>query len=180
MATQIEDKTFELITKNENFEFAFDLHSRFDSIKERLIQDFWVQLVLKFKKEFHEFKFTDRQGVDQHAFMAIKTFRKVQFYIEINETCFEYGIAISHNGTKRKIAELEERFIELFDDNGNDDDENTYYFYENGEEDFTKLFGLKKILPENRSSLIDKYILDFKKLYDSKQNDLIEFEETTK
>jgi len=180
MASIIEDKTYELITKVENFDFAFDLYSRFDSIKERLIQDFWLRLVLKFKNEYKEFNFKERPGVEQHAYMTLKSLSKVQFYIGIYDSEFQIGIAINHNGTKKKIQELEDRFNDLFEEKWNDEKGKVIWFFECKEEDFSTLFGLKKILPENRDNLIDKYLLDFKILFESKQNELTEFEENIK
>ena len=39
MASEIDDKKYELITRTENFDFAYDIVENFQSIKERLVHE---------------------------------------------------------------------------------------------------------------------------------------------
>lgn len=180
MASVIEDKTYELITKTENFDFAYDIYERFDSITERLIIEFWNLLILKLKKELPDYKFTDRNSPNPHFDITIKPLTKIMFYVGIYDSQFQYGISITHNGTKKKIQELEDKFKDVFEEYEYNEKNKVSWFFENGEESFSTLFGLKKILPENRSILIDKYINDFKVMLESKRIEFTKYEENIK
>ena len=176
MTTAIEDKMYELITKDENFNFAYDLSEHFESIKERLIKEFWDTLVLKFRKELLDYKVKEDNAYETHLDISSKSFTKVSFYVGVYESKLEYGISISHNGTKKKFRELEDIFSDIFEGYDPEVHNKVSWFFEYGEEEFDSLFVLKKLLPENRDELINKYIHDFKKMIESKHEVFLEFE----
>jgi hypothetical protein len=180
MASVIEDKLFELVTKSENFDFSYDIYERFDSIKERMVLDFWNLLILKLKKEFQDLKLLDRSGSNFHLDISHKSLKITTFYIGIYELQFQFGISITHNGTKKKVQELEDRFRDLFLEYEYNEKEKISWFFESEEEDFSTLFGLKKILPENREILLDNYFSDFKVMIDTKLEEILDFEKSLK
>lgn len=176
MASIIDDKIYNLISKSENFDFAHDIYERFDSIKERIIQEFWNNLILKLAAELRDIKFTERNDQPFHFDLSIKSINGIKLFVGIYDNQFQYGISITHKGSKKNIQELEEYFQDAFDQYEYDDKIKTSWFFEVGEEDFNTLSGLKKILPENRDVLIQKYLNDFNKMFDLKHKLFIEFE----
>lgn len=169
MTSEIEEKIYDLVTKNENFEFAFDIHSRFESIKERMIQEFWDLLIISFKKKFPNYKFSNEENNDFNFEIFISSIKNTSFYINFEEETYQYGFGILHNGTKKNIKEIEEKFINVLNEYSYEPENKTSWFYENNEEEFESSFGLKKILPKNRTLLIEKYIKDFEKMIESVQ-----------
>jgi hypothetical protein len=167
MTTIIEDKIYELVTKKENFEFALDIHTHFDSIKERLIEEFWDLLILNFKTINSNFLITTT--VINYFEISIKNIPNILFYFNIDGNKFQYGFGVIHKGTKKTIEEINYKFEGILDLTEFEKEEKTSWFYVEVEEKFNELFGLKKILPENRNILIDKYIQDFDKMVQSVQ-----------
>lgn len=176
MASIIDDKMYNLISKSENFDFAFDLYERFDSIKERIIQEFWNNFISKLAAERRDFKFTDRNDQPFHYDLSIKSIKGIKLFVGIYDNQFQYGISITHKGSKKRIQELMIYFQDAFDEYDYEDKIKTSWFFEVGEEDFNTLSGLKKILPENREVLIQKYLNDFNKMMDLKHKLFTEFE----
>ncbi len=169
MTSEIEEKIYDLVTKNENFEFAFDIHSRFESIKERLIQEFWDLLIISFKKKFPNYKFSNEENNDFNCDVSIKTIPNFTFYFLLDDNVYEYGFVFQHNGTKKQKNEAQDKFENILEECILDFDDKSSLFYENGKEEFNNLFSLKKILPENKALLIEKYINDFEKMTQSVQ-----------
>ena len=58
------------------------------------------------------------------------------FYIGIYELQFQFGISITHNGTKKKVQELEDRFRDLFLEYEYNEKEKISWFFETEEEEY--------------------------------------------
>jgi hypothetical protein len=180
MASVIDNKKFELITRTENFDFAFDIYENFEMIKERLVLEFWDLLLIRFKSEITNSKVTERQGTDHAVDLTYKSLSNVTFYLGIYDSQFQYGIWFAHNGTKKKVQELEDLFKDRFEFYEYNEKEKLSWFFESEDEDFDSLHGLKKLLPEHRNGLIDKYFEDFTKMYDSQIKAIIDYYELVK
>jgi hypothetical protein len=163
MASEIDDKKFELITRTENFDFAYDIVENFQSIKERLVHEFWDLLLKRFRNENPDCKIDD--SLEQQVDIKYKAFNDVTYYFSIIDDHFEYGIYFANNGSKKKIQELESFFKESFNEDMNDEEQKLSFFYDIEDEDLDSLYGLKKLLPANRDQLIEKYIKDYQKKY---------------
>lgn len=176
MVSIIENKMYDLITKSENFDFAWDINERFISVKERLVEDFWNEIIAYFKSNLDGFKMENEE--EQYVEFTSKSYIKLTFILQIHENQIVYGISINHNGTKRKKSEIESFFCDEFDSCTDGDNDKYFYFYETQTEDLTSLDGLKKILPEKRGKLIEMYFQDFKEMLTSKQILFEEFEKS--
>jgi len=177
MVSIIDDKKYQLITKSENFEFAYDLYNNFDSIKSRLIQEFWDKLSIMINKNLQNSDITEE---GQCITFNTSSLGKIIYYYWISQNRFEYGIEFNHNGTKKTVMNIEDNFIDLFEHKYDNQKEKAYSLFHRQNEDFSKLSGLVKILPENRNELIEKYATDFKDMKNKLDNMLIEFEKTLK
>lgn len=176
MRSAIDDKMYELIIKPENFKFAYDINERFDSIKERVIQEFWELLILRLKKEFPEFSFKYKQGYNQYLEISDTSFRDFTPFVEIAQEQFHYGVSFYYNGTQKKMRELEREFGSLFLENDYNLKGKIAWFFNYSNEHFDTLSGLNKILPENKDLLIDQYIREFKTMVQSIEKTIAERE----
>ena len=165
MASEIDDKKFELITRTENFDFAYDIFENFQSIKERLVNEFWDLLLKRFKKVISNCKITDRSDTKLAVDVTYKSLKNVNFYIGIYSDQLQYGIWFKNKGSKKNIHELELFFKDSFDEYDPDEKKKNSYFFEVEDENLDSLYGLKKLLPANRDQLIEKYIKDYQKKY---------------
>jgi hypothetical protein len=165
MESIIDNKMYELITKSENFDFAWDINERFVTVKERLVEDFWNEIVLYFKRNLEDFKFINEER--HYIELKSKLHIKLEFILQIHENQIVYGLTTKHNGTKKKKSEIESLFSDEFEDYTECDEGKSFYFYETEDENLTTLDGLKKILPEKRDKLIEMYFQDFKEMLTS-------------
>ena len=172
MESIIDNKMYDLITKCENFDFAWDINERFVTVKERLVEDFWNEIVLYFKRNLEDFKFFNEDI--QYIEFKSKQYDKLIFFLQVSDGDTSYGYIINHNGTKKKKSEIISYFCDiLLKDDSND---NSLFFIETKDENLTTLNGLKKILPEKRDKLIELYFQDFKEMLTSMQIIFEEFE----
>ena len=176
MVSIIDNKMYDLITKSENFDFAWDINERFISVKERLVEEFWNEIIAYFKSNLEGFKIENEE--EQYVEFKSKSYNKLSFYLQICENQIIYGLLIYHNGTKKKKSEIESYFSDKFESYIPYDNEKYFDFYETQTENLTTLDGLKKILPENRDKLIEMYFQDFKEMLTSKQILFEEFEKS--
>lgn len=146
MRSIIDDKMYELITKEENFQFAYDVNGRFDSIKERVIQEFWEALYLKIREEYPEGEFIKFDLYEQALGFSIKSNRDLFFILGIENYKLYYGISVSHKGTKKKMQEINDQFNDLFEYYEYDEDYKLFDFYDWAVEDFDSYSGLNKLL----------------------------------
>lgn len=177
MTSDIEDRMYELITKVENFKFAYDINERFDSIKERIIQEFWETLFLKIKEEFPEGNYTKFDLYEQAMGFSFQSYRDILFITGIENSKLYFGISVSHKGTKKRMQEVKDQFVDLFEIYEYDDEYKSSDFYNWANEDFDSHSGLNKILIDNRDVLIDKYTRDFKVVIKSIKKTFVDCED---
>lgn len=173
MTSKIKDKIYQLITQADNFEFAYDLNSNFDSIKERIIDEFWEDVISSLKDRYSELIIKEES---EEIKLSSKKFKGISFFLGLYDyEDFQQGLCVEYNGTKKMQKIIEDEFIDLFDDDMLDGKDSVFWFYETKNENFQELASLKKILPENRKTLIDKYISDFDRMYNTYLGKIIDF-----
>lgn len=175
MTSIIDDKLYELITKNENFEFAYDISQRFAEIETRLWKEFWANFKNKLNGLNSNFQFNDfESGFDFY----IKKWKKSRYYLAINESNrMEFGVEIDFTGSKKQFQEIRNFLSEEFEnDEYIDNKANTLIYYINFNENFELIHNLKKILPENRDKLIEESVLIIERVVERIINEIDAFE----
>jgi hypothetical protein len=186
MTTVLEKKIYELVTKSENFEIAFEIHEKFGGVKEQLIEDFWQFLLKRVKNSFEEMIIEYNEADDENSIWLTpkknykNRFQSYCIYFEESER-IEIAIRIIDRLTNGKQKIVLERYDELIKSkdmhsfNIQPDNGNTW-FYKDFDEDFKKIHGLRKILPENRNALIDEYIKSMQSFIDETIEEVDEIE----
>jgi len=174
MTSLIDDKLYDLITKTENFEFAFDIRDRFDTVIGRIYKEFW-ELLQKFLID--ENKNYDIKNTSQWEFIfKQKNWKHFTFYFEWkDDDNFNFGFGF-YNTIKTKFKEINSK-LEDFEF---EQDENGLWFQTTFEENFTKLSGLKKILPETRNEIFVKLNSEINEFYKKLEDIIIEYENNKK
>ena len=178
MNSVIDNKLFDLITRDENFEFAYDIRERFDSIKDKLWVDFWNDLQTKLKSEHGDFNIEE---ISKYEFIFFQRKWKIfRFYFNLHSNCMEFGIGSNNVDYKNLFPEINESFQELRPDFEIFKENNELWYFMQCDDDVTKLQGLKRILPNNREKIISEYFDLFNKLLDDIQETIMKFEEKAK
>jgi len=165
MNTTIDDKIYELATKPENFEFAWDINEKFDDIKERLQHDF-LQLLYKKSKSIDEclfirgekWMFIIKHPNDSiiHSFFSFK-----------GDNWIKIGIGIDSSNTDNVKAKFYEHFSDLFNKLGyNQIKVANMDCFQYGIIDINNLSNFKKILSNNREKTAEEFIDLYKVHYD--------------
>ncbi len=162
MNSIIDNKIFDLITKSENFEIAFDINERYADIVYRLDQEFWNLLLKKVKSNFKINVLSDTDRLWEFEVIPKGWEKFVMFFRwDDKEDKVYYGVGTDKLKTKKQQDMIHENLEELLVDfeviKGNFE---IWFKYPYGD-DFEKLSGLKKILPETREKTVDRYYLIF-------------------
>lgn len=177
MISEIDNKMYELMTEEQNFEFAYYIHNNYESIKVRLKNEFLIELKSELMKDNNEIIVKKNEEYVDYYEICYK-YKKVKFYFQLEDNNIQYGIVLEHNGTKKKIKEIEflfEKYLEL--DYNSTQNDSKYWLYQIEEEDFNEFSSLKKLLPKNRDVLINKYCKNIIKLINEVFEEIIKFEE---
>jgi len=179
MASIIDDKLFELVTKSENFEFAYDISERFESIKEHLRIEFWKEFQKKLKTEHPDFVIEEINSLYFH--FKNRRWSILTFYFSISEVdTMNYGIGSTNKRIKSKFPELIDDLQNKLFDFEIESEYDGYWFYASCSDNLKSLQGLKRILPDNRDKIIAEYYNIFKKLLDDIKETILRFEESIK
>ena len=162
MTTKYDEAMFEFLTKADNFSFAFEVSENFDLVKNKLIEDFWIEIKEhieeKVKKENKSWKIeqTAVKPQDLHLGFSWQNGQvKVMFQLWKKRDVY-YGLWINTENEQVDIKKFREnkalekirRIREMHDK------------YEkwpcatNSILDFDKRADLEKILPTNRQNLV--------------------------
>jgi len=175
MNTVIDNKLFDLITKEENFEFAFDINERFVSIKKRLLADFWYDFKAKLKIEHSDFIIENTS--DWEFIFFERKWKIFKFYFNLHSNSMEFGVGSGNPDYINLFPQINERFQELLSDYENVINNNELWYFMSCDDDVTNLQGLKRILPSNRETIIMEYYELFKSLLVNIQEFITEFED---
>jgi len=178
MNSVIDNKLFDLITKVENFEFAYDINERFESIKERLWEDFWNDLQKKLKSEHDDFMI--EKTSDWEFIFVQRKWKVFKFYFNLHSDYMEFGVGSNNADYKSLFPKISESFQDLLPDYENEINKDELWYFMDCDDDVTKLQGLKRLLPDNREKIITEYYSLFKRLLDEIQETIIKFEEKAK
>jgi|AntAceMinimDraft_15_1070371.scaffolds.fasta_scaffold08896_2 hypothetical protein len=180
MESIIDDKIYELSTKEENFELVYDINQRFESIKERLRKEFWASLLIYLKN--NSTNLIIRNEDDWLISLQDKKWNLFKINIEWgNDYVMNYGLYIEELKYKKQTRQVYKYLVKLdFLTDFNQDiyeDADGLCFYKYFSHDFTKLYSLKKLLPENRTDLFKELSQSLNELHKQIENNFIEIEE---
>lgn len=160
MESIIDDKIYNLSVQKENFELIFDINQRYNSLIERLFLEFWSNLFLHLKSKDKNLQ----NIVNKDWIITIKPKGWDFFKIHIewpSDEHINYGI-FSEQIKFRSINKINADFENIYYLNTfeYDDSGKQICFYKELNDNFTKLSGIVKMLPENRSELYDEIYLN--------------------
>lgn len=178
MNSVIDNKLFDLITKIENFEFAYDISERFESIKQKLWDEFWNDLQSKLKNEHDDF--TIEKISDWEFIFFQRKWKIFKFYFNLDSDYMQFGIGSNNVNYKKLFPNINEKFQEILAAYENEITENELWYYLKCDDDVTKLQGLQRILPANREKIISEYYGLFKVMLDDIYETVKNFEEKSK
>jgi hypothetical protein len=166
MNTLIDDKLYELVTKIENFEVAYDISQRIKFYEDRLREEFLKELLKKIKNEHQELESTEI--IENKFFINRRDWNTLEFCCEIDSNKFYISIG---QFKKVKSSTTRSAIIKKILDSYNlehyiNENEPEHWLFTSSDHDFSKLEGLKVILPDNRDKIISEYYELFKKMYD--------------
>lgn len=178
MNSIIDDKIFELSTKKENFELVYDINQSYDTMIERLKNEFWQKLfhhletnIANLVVKFHDEDFWT-------ILLKDKSWNYLRLYIEwADDDKIYYGIYTEGlrykkvNLVKQNLADLE-----MLTDFKPEITEDSVCYYSKYNYDFTKLSGLKRLLPETRIELFNEFSKSLENLYEKMNPKLLEIE----
>jgi len=170
--TTFDEKFYELITKKENFEYANEIHQRFDKVLDTLYERFWSSLnKIITKNRIDNFK-VNSVGVWEIE-INCNDWEYFKAFISWNdEYKVQYGIYLSNKSIKKKISKIDTYFenSDYLFELSNDSDNNIYTLY--FDEDFAIESELIKIIPENVDELNKKYSDTFWEFVNSISKDI--------
>ncbi|MCT4589102.1 MAG: hypothetical protein N4A71_14870 [Carboxylicivirga sp.] len=177
MTKSLDDQKFELITQKGNFEFAFDIYETFESIIDRLEDDFWKNLNVELNKKFIDYSIS--QDVDDESVTLIKhkSFRDVAFFIQLHDNQFIYGFYIPCK--QNQLKKIGNEYKPEFEDLWLDSEKKIAWFWDGEPFDTSKLSLLKKILP-NEDKLLKSYLRIVDEMIQHKTSILLEYEKNLK
>ena len=178
MNSVIDNKLFALITKSENFEFAYDISERFESIKQRLWDEFWNDFQKKLKFEHDDFNI---ETISDWEFIFYQRKWKIfKFYFNLRGNSMEYGVGTNRKEYKNLFTLINNDFQEILSDLKVENKNNELWYFTKCDDNVTKLQGLKKILPENKAKIISEYYDLFRGLFDEINDIIQKYEEKEK
>lgn len=178
MASIIDNKLFELITKSENFEFAYDISERFENVKEQLRNEFWKGFQKKLKTEHPDFIIEEINNWYFH--FRNRKWSILSFYFSIYDVeNMNYGIGSTNKRIKSKCPELVDDLKNKLLDFEVESEYDGYWFCSYCSDNIKSLQGLKRILPDNRDKIITEYYNNFKKLLDDLNETILKYEDKT-
>jgi hypothetical protein len=178
MDSIIDNKFFDLITKDENFEFAYDINERFENIRQKLWIDFFDDLRKKLKLEHNDFIIEKTD--DWEFVLSYRKWNVFKFYYNFKDDHIKIGILSNYIKNKKLFSEIDMCFREIMPDFSVEINTEEFRYFIICDEDLSTLHGLKRILPENREKIISEYYLKFKRLLEDIQESIIKFEESAK
>lgn len=177
MTSIIDDKIYELITKSENFEFAYDIRQRFDEIQNRIWIEFWADFQYNLKNEYCNF-YIKEVAENEWAFdFYDKKWKKARFYFNIDDNYLQYGIELDFVGNKKQFQQIRGFLSEIFINEEISEKNDKIWYYNNCDEKFETAHNLKMILPENRSKIISDYVSVFVRFAEKVIIEINNFEE---
>jgi hypothetical protein len=178
MESIIDDKIYELSTKEENFELVYDINQRYESIIERLSEEFWASLLIYLKN--NSANLVIRNEGEWLISLQDKKWNLFKIYIEWkDDDIINYGLYIEELKYKKQIRQVYEYLTKLdfLTDFNPDVTDDGVCFDKEFSYDFTKLYGLKKLLPENRTDLFKEFSQSLNELHKQIETNLFEIEE---
>lgn len=178
MESIIDDKIYELSIKEENFELVYDINQRFESIKDRLYEEFWASLVVYLKN--NSTNLVVRNQDDWLILLQDNKWNLSKLYIQWEEDeKIIFGLSIGDLKYKKQIGVVYESLMkkDFLTDFTPDIIDNSVDFYKEFNYDFSKLYGLKKLLPAYRTDLFQEFSNSINELHKQLDLSLIEIEE---
>ena len=178
MNSIIDNKIFELSTKKENFELVYDINQSYNTIIERLKKEFRQELFYYLKTNISNLIVTFHEN-DGYISLQDKSWDYFKLYIEwADDGKIDYGIYTDGLKYKKNIELVFQnlRESEMFTDFDAKTYEDMVCYYTKYNYDFTKLSGLKRLLPETRIELFHEFTKSLEKLYERMNPELLEIE----
>jgi hypothetical protein len=174
MESIIDEKIYELSVKEDNFDLVFDINQRYDSIIERLQFDFWNELA-----EYMKIKSQEKVEREDDWLISLRNqkVKNLKIYVEWqNEESITYGVLIDNLKNRKQTNLIFNSLTDFLIDFDSKMEGKSVDFFKDFDYDFSKLHGLKKMIPVNRTKLFDDFFETIERLREQIQNHLPELE----
>ena len=166
MTTKYDEAMFDFLTKADNFSFAFEVSENFDLVKNKLIEDFWIEIKKhieeKVKKENKSWKIEQtkiKEGELHLGFSWQNNQVKVMLQLWKKRDVY-YGLWVNTESGQVDIKKFREneQLEEIRKKREMTDKYEKWPCATNSILDFNKQADLEKILPTNRQNLVLKLV----------------------
>jgi hypothetical protein len=160
--------------KKENFEVFFEINQNYQSVIDKLSKEFWKTLE-EYLKDSKEQLFTSITDENFCLYVKIKGWKDFYVFIEwVTDSTINIGIYNEkQRSRKADIIAFSELLIPEYKV---DNSQNKICVYKGINEDFTKLSGLKRLLPETKEEFCNEIIEDIRFLVRTTSNVIKEIE----
>ena len=196
MMSPYEEKMFDCLTREDNFLLATDIVRIFPDLRKNLIKQFWEEIMKKKLNEKiknkWEIKIRGNIGTDPSSdyFLSIQLSQYPYVFVGFDSLSekLRYGLWIYPHGyppdnDKKDVLDREKiktHVSEKIEEPWNHVDENNLFYSKETDYDFENDHTLKKILPENRDGLAEKFCDIILEFAEKLEKDALEISKMTK